>query len=331
MKTTFTLLCAFFMASSATLFAQGNDTLLFENFDVDPIGTTVINTAPQGNDPFWVNFDSDLILAAGGSPGEWYWSEGGFADVDTTDNIFISKSWLTGFAPGNRNYLISPAIQIIDNTAVLSWESAPFQTPLYLDGYSVLVSTTDNIETSFTDTLFQAAQYLAGSGNDFSAYTFSPGFVHGLDGTYIEPGSDSTRFLGILRPFSASLAAYAGMTIYVCFLHDSDDDNLIGIDDILVKGTAPLGIADNNNAFGLEVYPNPSSEVLNLRFNLVHTSPVFAAIYDMSGKLVSVVSNSNRLAGNHQLSYDLKGLKSGMYQVLLRTKDSKEVVKFVVE
>lgn len=331
MKKLFTLYAVFTFVFTTAMHAQGNDTLIFENFDVDPIGTTVINTAPQGNDPFWVNFDSDLLLTAGGSPGEWYWSEGGFADVDSLDNIFMSKSWLVNFDPGNRNYLISPAIQIVDANAVLSWESASYQTPLYLDGYSVLVSTTDNIESSFTDTLFQAAQYLSGTGNDFSSYTFSPGFVHGLDGTFIQNTGDSARFRGILRPFSASLAAYSGQTIYICFLHDSDDDNLISIDDILVKGTTPLGVANNDASFDMQVYPNPASEKVNLNFALKNTSPVYAAVYDMSGKRVGLISDKSYLAGNHSLVYDVKNLKSGMYQIMVRTKDTQNVLKFVVE
>ena len=284
------------IAVSSNVAMAQNDTLLYENFDVDPTP----NYLPfnSGNDTQWVNFDADGLPDDNGRPQEWFWSEGAFADVDSVDACLFSSSWLDGFLPGNRNWLMTPPIQIVDASATISWASAPRQTPLYVDGYSVLVSTTDNIETSFTDTIFQAGQYLTGSGFDFSTYTFSPGFVHGLDGTYtqLDPASDSSRLIGVLRPFSVSLAQYAGQTIYITFLHDSDDDNLIAIDDILVTGTF-VGLNEVENTLGLSVYPNPASSKIELSYNLKSTSPVIAEVYDLKGSRVMSLSRGIQIAG----------------------------------
>ncbi len=225
---------------------------------------------------------------------------------------------------------MTPPVQIIDASAVLSWASAPRQTPLYVDGYSVLVSTTDNIESSFTDTLFQAGQHLTGSGNDFSAYTFSPGFVHGADGTYIEydATSDSSRFVGELRPFTASLAQYSGQTIYIAFLHDSDDDNLIALDDILVTGTA-VGLNEVKNELGLSLFPNPASSKVELTYTLAANSSVIADVYDVRGSKVMSYNNGMQPAGAQKLAVDVSQLSSGVYNVVLNAAGTVVTTKFV--
>ncbi len=319
--------------------AIAQDTLLFESFDVDP--TANWSTTNNGNDTVWVNFDADGLPDANPAVREqnWWWSAGGFGSADTSDGCLYSSSWLAGFLPGNRNWLMTPPIQIVDANAVLSWTSAPRQTPLYLDGFIVLVSTTDNVETSFTDTLFEAGQHLTGTtGASYSQYTFSPGFIHGIDGTYIEwdfyavsPPADSSAFLGVQRPFTESLAAYAGQTIYITFLHNSDDDNLISIDDILVTGTMFTGISENTNDIELNVYPNPARDIIELSYYLPSTSPISYSIFDITGKLVATENRGLQILGNQNLTIDVSTLSSGQYSIAIEHTNGMSTVKFIKE
>jgi hypothetical protein len=305
-----------------------NDTLLYENFDVDPTAAYLLFNS--GNDQTWVNFDADGLPDANARPQEWFWSDAGFATVDANDGCLFSSSWLTGFLPGNRNWLMTPPIFISDANAVLSWTAAPRQTPRYVDGYSVLVSTSDNLEASFTDTLFQAAQYESGAGNDWSAYTFSAGFVHGLDGTYIEFDTDSSAFIGEQQPFSVPLAQYSGQTIYITFLHDADDDNLISIDDILVTGTL-TGLNDANAESGLVVFPNPANDKIELSYILPASTIVSAEIFDIKGSLVTTVNRGMQLAGSQKLTVDVSSLAAGTYSVVLKAAGNSITTKFVKE
>ena len=314
-----------FIAVSISATAQ-NDTLLYENFDVDNTANYALFNS--GNDTGWVNFDLDALPANAGNPQNWFWQSGTFATVDSTDASLWSMSWLDNFLPGNRNWLITPPIQIVDASASLSWHSAPYQTPLYLDGYTVLVSTSTNYEPSFTDTLFQAAQYLSGAGNDWSAYVFSPGFVHGLDGTYIEFDTDSSRFLGVLQPHSVSLAAYSGQTIYIAFLHDSDDDNLMAVDDILITGTI-VGLEESPEQYKMTIYPNPAVDRIELSYLLSVTSPVVADIYDIKGAKVLSVNRGIQIAGAQKLDIDVKNLPAGTYNVALTIAGSRVNSVFV--
>ena len=319
------LLTISILALSVQLASAQNDTLLYENFDVDPTAAYLLFNS--GNDLTWVNFDADGLPDANARPQNWFWSAEGFATVDENDGCLYSSSWLANFAPGNRNWLMTPPI-LIDPSAVLSWVSAPRQTPSFLDGYTVLVSTTDNLEVSFTDTLFQAAQYISGSGNNFNAYTFSPGFVHGLDGTFIQFDSDSSSWIGVQRPFSESLAAYAGQTIYIAFLHDSDDDNLISIDDILITGTI-TSLNEATSEIGLSVFPNPANDKIELSYTLPSAAPISTEIYDIKGSLVMELNRGIQLGGQQKLTIDVSSLSAGTYTVMLKNGNNSITTKFM--
>src|SRR5436853_1600081 len=131
------LLFTFF---TAMCLAQ-NDTLLIENFNQDPTGNAnfqyQIQPPGQVNDQNWYDWDQDGLAdasTAGGRPGEWFWQSGGFAIEDSSDGCMASNSWTNDPNTPVENYLITPAIQIIDNQAVVYWKSATYQTPRYLDG-----------------------------------------------------------------------------------------------------------------------------------------------------------------------------------------------------
>lgn len=328
MKKTFTLIAI----CLATYFAKAqNDTLLFENFDVDPTGNYLL--FPNGNDNDWVNFDNDnLPDHVGGLLREpnWFWSDGAWATDDTTGCI-ISNSWFDGPPGAASNYLITPPIQIVDANAVLSWKSAPYQTPLYLDGYVILVSTGGNDVFDYTDTIFAAAEYLAGSsanGGNYSSYTFSNGFVHGEDGTYIEVDTDSARALGILRPFSVSLAAYAGQTIYIAFLHNSFDDNLLAVDDILITGTTPTGISETTKNTTVSVFPNPVVEKLEVSYNLPVLARVQFRVVNAQGTVILTEEKGNQMAGEQHSTLNVKSLASGTYTLQILANNKYKTIQF---
>jgi hypothetical protein len=308
-----------------------SDTLLFEDFNIDP--TAAYELSPNGNDTVWVNVDDDgqpSVSVPGNRAPNWEWSNVGFATDDSTGCI-ISNSWFD--SPANAaNYLITPPIPIVDGNAVLNFKSAPYQTPLYLDGYVVLVSTQGNLPIEFTDTLFVAGEYIsrqnAQAGGNYSLYTFSPGFVHGQDGTYIEYNNDSSRFLGMLRPFSVSLSAYAGQTIYIAFLHNSFDDNLISLDDILVTGTAPTGVQDLNQLRATTVYPVPAVDFLEISYQLPALSEVRLVVRDQLGRVVLSEPRGYQMQGQQKSRLNIQSLAKGNYTLQIIAGNKMNVQKF---
>jgi hypothetical protein len=344
-----------FLLISQTVFCQ-NDTLLHENFSMpfDMIQTDLgqsdnVSYTPTSNSNKWVNYDADGIAVGGNAPSQlWYWDSLDFHG----DNLGVlkSQSWLVGFSPDNRNWLVLPALVIVDGTAELSWKSAPYQGPRYMDGYTVLVSTTTNdvtaMDSPFTDVLFQAAEMDSIIGSSTSLmpadYEFSAGYIHAngfTDSTYfISPGEDSTLAatevfnLGLLEPHSLSLSAYVGDTIYIAFLHDSEDDNLIEIDDILVTGTfAPVNTNKINETIGLQVFPNPTSDFINLTYNVVENTSISASIYDVQGRLVQVQNNLSSQAGEQQYRFNVGNFATGNYTLVLEAEGQRLTKKFVVQ
>lgn len=313
--------------------SRSQNVILSEDFEGDL--THIITAIPSGNDMTWINADFDQIPDASGTgrPGEWFASYG-FADVDSNDIVLASNSWTYSPAP-IANYLILPPIHLIDATGMLYWNSAPRQTPLYLDGFQVLVSTTGNFDVDFSDTLKIFAEYISGGplpgDSSFSNFTFSNGFVHGEDGQYIEYDGDSIRFRGILRPDSASLAAYAGLDIYIAFCHGTVDDNLIIIDDIKVTGGGHM-VSVNNPEFQenvLNVFPNPVNDAFTVSYSLPSTMQVQLDVTDAAGKLLKTVSHGTQVKGRYQFKVSIADLTAGNYNIVLKTREGIKTVKVV--
>ncbi len=335
MKKYYTLAFTFLLCFWQITFSQTVDTLLFENFENDP-DTYIEPNFPNGDDATWINYDQDGFNDASGSsrPGEWFWTFG-FADVDTSTLVFASNSW-TSPASLVANYLILPPLSIEDASATLSWKSAPYQTPRYLDGYYVVVSTECNVEECFTDTLFKAAEYISVGPLDvdsgYSHYNFTSGWVHGEDGSYIEYHNDSARFIGVLQPQTVSLAAYAGMQIYIAIVHGTKDDNLLSVDDILVTQNEITGIHEAvEKSPILDIYPNPSGSSATVSFHQAQTSVVTALIFDATGKLVQSYTSPVLIKGRQQITLDVSALATGSYDVVLQTKGGKISGKIMVQ
>ncbi|MDC0303484.1 T9SS type A sorting domain-containing protein [Flavobacteriales bacterium] len=332
MKKIYLLVVAFLISGSG--YSQ-SDTLLWENFEADTIDY-ILNDYPNGNPnyhPNYLNFDVDGIDDGSGSerPNEWFLAFG-FADVDSTNTVLASNSWLENFVDGAENWLITPRIYIQDDQANLYWKSAPFQLPRYMDGYQVLVSTETNVETDFLDTLAVFAEFngtLTADVEDTATYVFSSGTMH----TEIEYDSaDVTRHGGVLQQWSASLAAYEGQDIFIAFRHRSDDDNLISIDDLLVLGTGSVGIEEPVGLTEFNVYPNPASTngTITLSYSLSVVSPVHYSITTLDGKEVLHGNGHVQLPGSHLTEIDVSDLSKGSYLISLTVQEQSLIKRLVL-
>ena len=283
-------LLVLFLALTFSSYGQLCDTTLFEDFQDTNLVQIPENDPQFEGDSVWVNLDEDAIptqLDQDGVKTPQFW----FYNVDfrytpnevippnDTNWVFASTSLLANFLDGNRNWLITPPIPITCPDAVLQWKSGPWQGPRYMDGYKVLLSTTGYFLEDFRDTLFVQAQMVPPlpsnpqTDNAFNvdSFRFDPpnAYIHADGYTNTQYFyRDSTAYKPILEPHEVSLRPYVGETIYIAFLHDSDDDSLIELDDILflteqtVSTTSPLTTLD------LQLFPNPVSDQLHLQLKL---------------------------------------------------------------
>lgn len=350
MKKIYTLLSVLLFAGSVNIKAQ--DTLLYEGFQfVMDSYLTSIQTPPIGKttDSMWYNYDADQLAdGAGGTtarPDDW-WQTRAFADSNlyisgTTDTniVMTSNSWFS--SPGlASNLLITSNIQLGEHDT-LFWKSAPVQTPRYLDGYQVKISTTTNDDFAFSTVLFTAAEMtqlstIPGDSSSFVTHVFSTGFVHGIDSTYIEADTNrpSKAYSGILRPFSVPLDAYANQNVFIAFHHNSFDDNLISIDDILIRGTASnpvAGIKENKFDLNLNVFPNPAGDNAQLNFQLTVETEVIINVNDITGKLIYSENKGTLAHGRHFATINTAVLANGFYTIAVQTKNGTSTTKLIVQ
>jgi Secretion system C-terminal sorting domain/Cleaved Adhesin Domain len=327
------------LLGSVSLAAQSpeqfiSDTLLRENFEQDP--TDNMLPFPTGNDQAWVNFDADglesLCVDGSDTPGAWYY-ESDLGESSGTPNWAFTSCSFSEFSIGpsgqnSANWLILPPILVPDTNTVLQWRSLALQGPMYVDGYHVLVSTTDNdaLNGSFSDTIFSAAETLFSPNDNYSTlllsnYVFSPGYIHA--NAYTNPNyffsidqGGGPFYHGRMEPHEVSLAAFAGQNIFIAFLHDSDNDFLLQIDDILVVDREVSGVQTPADLRAFSVQPNPTDGLAQVRWAFDKPQECRVTVRDLTGRVAEQVE----VAGaDSTLDVDLSRYPTGVYVVTLQT------------
>ena len=130
---------------------------------------------------------------------------------------------------------------------------------------------------------------------------------------------DMTRLSGCLAPHSYDLSAYNGQTIHVAIFHGSHDDNILGIDDILITGYGGAVNIQEATSFEFEVFPNPTSDNFKLTYELPNTTYINIALYDNTGKLIETYNQGTYMAGSHSFTADVSKLPAGVYSVVVKS------------
>ncbi len=69
----------------------------------------------------------------------------------------------------------------------------------------------------------------------------------------------------------------------------------------------------------MQVYPNPSSGSIKVKFTLLHTEKVTICIYNQSGRIVEELMAEKRAAGTHEITWQSRNLPCGVYCIILRS------------
>ncbi|HRI59419.1 MAG TPA: T9SS type A sorting domain-containing protein [Saprospiraceae bacterium] len=337
----FLCLVGFILTGQSVVFP---DTLVNERFETDP--TPFMVPAPSGDDEDWVNWDVDLktplCVENGATPNGWYW-EGdlSYANPGETDNnAFTSCSFLDlpSDESHNRNWLILSPVFIPDSTYWLCWRSLAFQGPMFVDGYKVLVSngSNDPVSGDYTDTVFIAAQMLSAinlGSLDVNAYIYSNGYIQAnayTDTNYYFTGYTPNGlpfYRGRLEPHAVSLKNYANESIYIAFLHDSDDDNLIQVDDIVISNSHTSATQSIENVLFFNVLPNPVRDFAYFSWKMKKAQEGRLIVSDNAGKVVAQQTFGSRDEG--QIFFQTQNWTPGIYYCTLVTANSRATTKLV--
>jgi len=81
-----------------------------------------------------------------------------------------------------------------------------------------------------------------------------------------------------------------------------------------------VGVEDESihNHVDVNVFPNPCSEKLNIRYSLDEAVQIYLSVYDMLGNEVTVLANEFQSSGTHKITYQAQDLPNGVYVISLK-------------
>ena len=108
-----------------------------------------------------------------------------------------------------------------------------------------------------------------------------------------------------------------------------------GIELINVEQGVTTGVASRENRapenFTLyQNYPNPFNPTTNISYSIPTNSRVIIRIYDVTGREIETIENSERTAGTHIVTFNAKQLTSGVYYYKLTANNYSATKKFVL-
>jgi hypothetical protein len=76
--------------------------------------------------------------------------------------------------------------------------------------------------------------------------------------------------------------------------------------------------------------PNPFNPVTTIRFKISEASNINLKVYDLLGKLISILADDYKTPGEYSVVFDAKNLPSGVYYYKLETKNGFEIKRMIV-
>jgi hypothetical protein len=101
-----------------------------------------------------------------------------------------------------------------------------------------------------------------------------------------------------------------------------ESDNKIGQAMFDAHYSTYTGVADRNvdiDDLNLSLFPNPATTHITVSFDLSQNERVSISLYDMLGRSVGVLENSDFCSGRHSINYDLRNIPEGVYLLILST------------
>ena len=74
-------------------------------------------------------------------------------------------------------------------------------------------------------------------------------------------------------------------------------------------------------------YPNPFNPTTRISYTLMETQPVRLFVVDLNGRVVRQLTDAIQSAGNYELTFDGRGLASGVYMLVLQTPNQRQSIK----
>jgi hypothetical protein len=113
------------------------------------------------------------------------------------------------------------------------------------------------------------------------------------------------------------------------FQYTQNTGNNIYIDNINITGTSTVGIQDVGFLSSLSIHPNPSSEQINISFQLDESANVVVQLMDLSGRTVATIQDGKMQPGSHRFQVG-SDLHAGVYLLRFLVDDGMLTEKIIL-
>ncbi len=145
----------------------------------------------------------------------------------------------------------------------------------------------------------------------------------------ISPNQDTLIYYGWLThkvflspPYIFDLCLLASSASYL----DDDHSNNVLCESYWVT----VGQEEITNSNYLTIFPNPTSDEVNISFELDKENDFSAVIYDVSGRQIAPLGDQSYTSGKHQVSWDASAYPAGLYYCHITIGDETVVKKVSV-
>lgn len=122
---------------------------------------------------------------------------------------------------------------------------------------------------------------------------------------------------------TASHTYTAAGTYTVCATYSSlTDSNCLAQACSTITVTAAVGFNEQSQLqTSLNAFPSPFTTATAINFSISQPADVEIQVYDVTGKLITTLINSEQQAGQHTIQWDATGVDAGIYFVRMKTEN----------
>lgn len=285
-----------FRLLSVLVYAQGAGDRTFTLYAANTAIQTVTLNVPNGSSRITLNMD---IPAAGN-----------YSLGNVSENLYRNSGG------ANYPYVIDNLVRIYSSNAT-NEELARYY---YFYDWEVQETTCASLPTTFTVNV---------KPGPVASFIF---LTNGLEAAFDETSTgNATSWLWQFGDGTSTTDqnpgghSYATPGVYDVQLTISDGNCSSTFTQTLYMGVSGVNNADG--AFGLQVFPNPASDQLNLEFSKMLSGPLSIDLTDVNGRLVS---SSNFGQPAQKLLLNTSGLTAGIYNLRVTGKEGSVVRKVVI-
>jgi type IX secretion system substrate protein len=298
---TLTMLFAFVASMNAQTVIFEED---FESSALIPDTFTLIENdgfTPNDGDEMWT--DSAWTVVTSSRP-----------ELEGTQ-VAAALSYYTDMGDATADdWMILPAINL-GSASTLSWDAMSLTSSgNYPDDYQVIIAEVEMGTVPTVDYMFTNGTILL----DQDAEWTSAGVSNPGDG---------------IHHHEIDLADYADQEVWIAFRQNTGNGGgyLISIDNIKIVDGSGTGVESLENSLSMNIYPNPASEVVNIKFSAEEITMASLSVYDITGRMVKEMNLENLAFGINNIELDVTTIQTGTYIVTLNLNSKVYTHKLMIQ